>query len=97
MIKSKQQLEEERLKLYLSDKPHFDKSIVVASGGLLALIDYIEEANKVAPKVFTNQLYFTIEAFVNSIYKKKVDKEVSDQHNEIAELFRKLINNLKFE
>ena len=97
MIKSKAQLEEEMLRLYLSDKPNFDKSIVIATGGLLALIDHIEEANKVAPNVFTNQLKYTIEDFLNSLYNGKVEKEVSDQHNDVAEVFRKFINNLKFE
>ena len=96
MIKSKSQLEEERLRLYLSDKPNFDKSIVIATGGLLALIDHIEEANKVAPNIFTNQLKYTIEDFLNSLYKGNVDKGVSEQHNEIAEVFRKFIDKLKF-
>jgi hypothetical protein len=96
MIKSKAQLEEERLMLYLSDKPNFDKSIVIATGGLLALIDHIEEANKVAPNVFTNQLKFVIEDFLNSLYNGKEEKEVGEQHNEIAEVFRKFIDNLKF-
>lgn len=97
MIKSKAQLEEERLRLYLSDKPNFDKSIVIASGGLLALIDHIEEANKVAPNVFTDKLKYTIEDFLNSLYNGKVEKGVSDQHNDVAEVFRKFIDNLKFE
>jgi hypothetical protein len=96
MIKSKAQLEEERLRLYLSDKPNFDKSIVIATGGLLALIDHIEEANKVAPNVFTNQLKFVIEDFLNSLYNGKVEKGVSDQHNEVAEVFRKFIDKLEF-
>jgi hypothetical protein len=96
MIKSKAQQEEERLRLYLSDKPNFDKSIVIATGGLLALIDHIEEANKVAPNIFTNQLKYTIEDFLNSIYKGNVDKAVSEQHNDVAEVFRKFIDNLKF-
>lgn len=97
MIKSKAKQEEERLRLYLSDKANFDKSIVIATGGLLALIDHIEEANKVAPSVFTNKLKYTIEDFLNSLYNGKVEKGVSDQHNEIAEVFRKFIDSLKFE
>jgi hypothetical protein len=96
MIKSKAQLEEERLRLYISDKQNFDKSIVIATGGLLALIDHIEEANNVAPNVFTNQLKYTIEDFLNSLYNGKVEKGVSDQHNDVAEVFRKFIDNLKF-
>lgn len=96
-MKSKAQQEEERLRLYLSDKHNFDKSIVIATGGLLALIDYIEDANKVAPKVFSNQLKFVIEDFLNSLYNGKEEKEVSEQHNEIAEVFRKFIESLKFE
>ena len=94
---SKAQQEEARLREYLGNKLHYDKSIVIATGGLLALIDYIEDANKVAPKVFSNQLKYTIEDFLNSLYKGKVENEVSDQHNEVAEVFRKFIDNLKFE
>ena len=96
-MKSKAKQEEERLRLYLSDKENFDKSIVIATGGLLALIDHIEDANKVAPKVFSNQLKFVIEDFLNSLYNGKEEKEVSEQHNEIAEVFRKFIESLKFE
>ena len=94
---SKAQQEEQRLREYLGDKLHYDKSIVIATGGLLALIDYVEDANKVAPKVFSNQLKYVIEAFLNSLYKGKVESEVGEQHNEIAEVFRKFIESLKFE
>ena len=96
-MKSKAQQEEALLREYLGNKLHYDKSIVIATGGLLALIDYIEDANKVAPKVFSNQLKYVIEDFLNSLYKGKVENEVSEQHNEIAEVFRKFIDNLKFE
>jgi len=95
-MKSKAQKEEERLREYLGNKLHYDKSIVIATGGLLALIDYIEDANKVAPKVFSNQLKYVIEDFLNSLYKGKEEKEVGEQHNEIAELFRKFINKIEF-
>lgn len=93
---SKAQQEEARLREYLGNKLHYDKSIVIATGGLLALIDYIEDANKVAPKVFSNQLKYVIEDFLNSLYKGKEEKEVGEQHNEIAELFRKFINKIEF-
>jgi len=96
-MKSKAKQEEARLREYLGNKNHYDKSIVIATGGLLALIDYIEDANKVAPKVFSNQLKYVIEDFLNSLYNGKVENEVSEQHNEIAEVFRKFIDNLKFE
>jgi len=95
-MKSKAQKEEERLREYLGNKLHYDKSIVIATGGLLALIDYIEDANKVAPKVFSNQLKYTIEDFLNSLYKGKEEKEVGEQHNEIAEVFRKFIEKIEF-
>ena len=95
-MKSKAQQEEARLREYLSNKLHYDKSIVIATGGLLALIDYIEDANKVAPKVFSNQLKYTIEDFLNSLYKGKEEKEVGEQHNEIAEVFRKFIEKIEF-
>ena len=95
-MKSKAQKEEERLREYLGNKLHYDKSIVIATGGLLALIDYLEDANKVAPKVFSNQLKYVIEDFLNSLYKGKEEKEVGEQHNEIAELFRKFINKIEF-
>jgi len=93
---SKAQQEEERLREYLGNKLHYDKSIVIATGGLLALIDYIEDANKVAPKVFSNQLKYVIEDFLNSLYKGKEEKEVGEQHNEIAEVFRKFIEKIEF-
>jgi len=93
---SKAQQEEARLREYLGNKLHYDKSIVIATGGLLALIDHIEEANKVAPSVFTNKLKYTIEDFLNSLYNGKVEKGVSEQHNDVAEVFRKFIDNLKF-
>ena len=95
-MKSKAQKEEERLREYLGNKLHYDKSIVIATGGLLALIDYIEDANKVAPKVFSNKLKYTIEDFLNSLYKGKEEKEVGEQHNEIAEVFRKFIEKIEF-
>ena len=41
----------ERLAQYKMNSARYDKAVVVTYGGLLALIDYIEECNEVFPNL----------------------------------------------
>ena len=86
-----------RMNKYLDNKPKYDKAFIVVYGGMLALQDYIEEANEVMPELFPNNLKYTTEDFLNLLYKNGADIKVSEEHNDIAELFRDLINNIGHE
>ena len=93
MIKSKAQQEEERLRLYLSDKPNFDEAIIIASGMLLSVFEYVEKANKVAPNVFSDKLKFIIEDSISAIYPKGTEAKIGEAHYDISTYFDKCIKN----
>jgi len=90
---SKAQQEEERLRDYLENREEYDQSIIIASGMLLSIFEHIEKANKIAPKVFTNQLKYTIEDSISAIYPKGTEAKIGEAHNEVALYFDKCIEN----
>lgn len=89
---TQKQLKEERRLLYNSNQEKYNKAILVSYGGLLALIDYIEVSNEVFPEFITDNLKKEVNRALNNLYYKQAGVEVSEEHNEIAELFRKVIN-----
>ena len=86
----------QRLAQYKMNQQRYDKAILVTYGGLLALIDYIEECNEVFPELVTTSLKNEVNKVLNKVYDTKAEPEVIEEHNQIADMFRKLIeNNLK--
>ena len=83
----------ERLAQYKMNSAKYDKAVVVTYGGLLALIDYIEECNEVFPELVTTSLKNEVNKVLNKVYDTKAEPEVIEEHNEIANLFRELVNN----
>jgi hypothetical protein len=83
----------ERLAQYKMNSAKYDKAVVVTYGGLLALIDYIEECNEVFPELITNRLKNEVNMALNKVYETGADANVIEEHNEIANLFRELVNN----
>lgn len=92
---SKAKQEQERLKEYLDNKEEYDQSIIIARGMLLSVFEHVEKANLVFPKVFTNQLKYSIEDSISSIYDKRTDAKIADAENEVALYFDKCIENFK--
>ena len=60
---TQKQLKEQRKLLYNSNQDKYNKAVVVTYGGLLALIDYIEEANL----VMLIHYLISCTVFINSI------------------------------
>ena len=89
---TQKQLKEQRKLLYNSNQEKYNKAVVVTYGGLLALIDYIEEANEVFPELITTGLKNEVNKVLNAVYKNGATDEVMNEHNQVAELFRNLIN-----
>ena len=79
---------------YQMNHKKYDKAILVTYGGLLALIDYIEECNEVFPELVTTSLKNEVNRTLNKVYDTKAEPEVIEEHNEIAEVFRDLIRKL---
>jgi len=94
MTKAKQR-KLQRLAQYKMNKQRYDKAIMVTYGGLLALIDYIEECNEVFPELVTTSLKNEVNRTLNKVYDTKAEPEVIEEHNEIANLFREVIAELK--
>ncbi len=89
---------EQRKKLYELDPKKYDKAFVVVMGGLLALNDYIEDANEVLPEMFPNNLKYSVEDALNNLYGKRTKfdaSKVGDEQNKIAELFRIVIEKIQ--
>jgi hypothetical protein len=84
----------ERMAQYQMNHKKYDKAILVTYGGLLALIDYIEECNDVFPELVTTSLKNEVNRTLNKVYDTKAEPEVIEEHNEIAEVFRDLIRKL---
>ena len=84
----------ERMAQYQMNHKKYDKAILVTYGGLLALIDYIEECNEVFPELVTTSLKNEVNRTLNKVYDTKAEPEVIEEHNEIAEVFRDLIRKL---
>ena len=82
----------QRLAQYKMNQQKYDKAVLVTYGGLLALIDYIEECNEVFPELVTTSLKNEVNKVLNKVYDTKADPEVIEEHNEIAEMFRSVIN-----
>ena len=78
--------------MYNSNQEKYNKAVVVTYGGLLALIDYIEEANEVFPELITTGLKNEVNKVLNAVYKNGATDEVMNEHNQVAELFRNLID-----
>lgn len=93
MTKGKQR-KLERIAQYKMNSKKYDKAIIVTYGGLLALIDYIEDCNEVFPELVTTSLKNEVNRCLNKVYETKAEKEVSEQHNEVANLFRGLIDKM---
>ena len=89
---TQKQLKEQRKLLYNSNQDKYNKAVVVTYGGLLALIDYIEEANDVFPELITTSLKNEVNKVLNAVYKNGATDEVMNEHNQVAELFRNLID-----
>ena len=89
---TQKQLKEQRKLLYNSNLEKYNKAVVVTYGGLLALIDYIEEANEVFPELITTSLKNEVNKVLNAVYKNGATDEVMNEHNQVAELFRNLID-----
>lgn len=89
---TQKQLKEQRKLLYNSNQEKYNKAVVVTYGGLLALIDYIEEANEVFPELITTSLKNEVNKVLNAVYKNGATDEVMNEHNQVAELFRTLID-----
>ena len=89
---TQKQLKEQRKLLYNSNQDKYNKAVVVTYGGLLALIDYIEEANEVFPELITTSLKNEVNKVLNAVYKNGAADEVMNEHNQVAELFRNLID-----
>ena len=89
---TQKQLKEQRKLLYNSNQDKYNKAVVVTYGGLLALIDYIEEANEVFPELITTSLKNEVNKVLNAVYKNGATDEVMNEHNQVAELFRTLID-----
>jgi hypothetical protein len=98
-MKKKKDLEKAiRMLKYMENSPKYDKAIKAVCGGLLALIDYYEDVNEILPEVFPSNLKYSIQDFLDNIYKgKDIDAGVSEEHNHVAELFRTFIKSLKNE
>ena len=88
---TQKQLKEQRKLLYNSNQEKYNKAVVVTYGGLLALIDYIEEANEVFPELITTSLKNEVNKVLNAVYKNGATDEVMNEHNQVAELFRTVI------
>ena len=86
------QRKQERIILYKSNPEKYNKAIVTTYGGLLALIDYIEESNEVFPELITTSLKNEVNKVLNAVYKNGATDEVMNEHNQVAELFRNLID-----
>ena len=89
---TQKQLKEQRKLLYNSNQDKYNKAVVVTYGGLLALIDYIEESNEVFPELITTSLKNEVNKVLNAVYKNGASDEVMNEHNQVAELFRNLID-----
>ena len=85
----------QRLAQYKMNHKKYDKAVLVTYGGLLALIDYIEDCNEVFPELVTTSLKNEINKVLNKVYETKAEPEVIEEHNEIANLFREVIAELK--
>lgn len=81
----------QRLAQYKMNQQRYDKAVLVTYGGLLALIDYIEECNEVFPELVTTSLKNEVNKVLNKVYDTKAEPEVIEEHNQIAEMFRSLI------
>ena len=81
----------QRLAQYKMNQQRYDKAVLVTYGGLLALIDYIEDCNEVFPELVTTSLKNEVNKVLNKVYDTKAEPEVIDEHNQIAEMFRSLI------
>ena len=81
----------ERIAQYKMQQQKYDKAIVVTYGGLLALIDYIEDCNEVFPELVTTSLKNEVNKVLNKVYDTKAEPEVIEEHNQIADMFRNLI------
>lgn len=92
---TQKQLKEERKLLYNSNQEKYNKAVVTTFGGLLALIDYIEDANEVFPEIITTSLKNEVNKVLNSVYKNGASDEVMNEHNQVAELFRQVIENIQ--
>jgi hypothetical protein len=84
----------QRLAQYKMNQQRYDKAVLVTYGGLLALIDYIEDCNEVFPELVTTSLKNEVNKVLNKVYDTKAEPEVIEEHNEIAEVFRDLIKKL---
>ena len=85
----------QRLAQYKMNQQRYDKAVLVTYGGLLALIDYIEDCNEVFPELVTTSLKNEVNKVLNKVYDTKAEPEVIEEHNEIANLFREVIKNIK--
>ena len=85
----------QRLAQYKMNQQRYDKAVLVTYGGLLALIDYIEECNEVFPELVTTSLKNEVNKVLNKVYDTKAEPEVIEEHNEIANLFRDVIENIQ--
>ena len=81
----------QRLAQYKMNQQRYDKAVLVTYGGLLALIDYIEDCNEVFPELVTTSLKNEVNKVLNKVYDTKAEPEVIEEHNQIAEIFRSLI------
>lgn len=81
----------QRLAQYKMNQQRYDKAVLVTYGGLLALIDYIEECNEVFPELVTTSLKNEVNKVLNKVYDTKAEPEVIEEHNQIAEMFRSVI------
>ena len=81
----------QRLAQYKMNQQRYDKAVLVTYGGLLALIDYIEDCNEVFPELVTTSLKNEVNKVLNKVYDTKAEPEVIEEHNQIAEMFRSLI------
>ena len=81
----------QRLAQYKMNQQRYDKAVLVTYGGLLALIDYIEDCNEVFPELVTTSLKNEVNKVLNKVYDTKADANVIEEHNEIANLFRETI------
>ena len=85
----------QRLAQYKMNQQRYDKAVLVTYGGLLALIDYIEECNEVFPELVTTSLKNEVNKVLNKVYDTKAEPEVIEEHNEIANLFREVIEDIQ--
>ena len=90
-------LKEQRRKQYLLNQKKYNTAVLATYGGMLALIDYIEQSNEVFPELVNTSLVKECNKLLNALYKDNPDASISDDHNKLADKFRNVIKDLENE